>query len=881
VSAVPTLSFDLQMRGLLKNSFGVSVLNLHGLQFGAGFIATPPYINELKIAGGLCLGTAKACKTHFKGAFTAAQASLVSKIKDGPVKFGSKRALELGWDENWLDSTGASPKLVEVDAFGKQKTHTVVFKVAVGFNVKAASFYFYASMSQTTLQNLVSAVGSSVQMPSAIGDIEISGFGKETTAYISFATRDEEIKALSKAGSLKGPLKIPMGLSVSGSLKIFGKKTGLKINIQPKEGKFSGTLVLPPIKLSGFEMCYSKAQPAKGITMSVNIDIPARKFEGSLHAFIKLGFLGSAGIQLKLSSTGMLGIFSINFFNIFEAEVQIQSGMEQKSEEELIQGENSMVTSEGYHTAFEDEHQHSLLQEETGDDLTKALTAMRTGMKKSTFKFAIGLKTQKISEAINKVAKDALAPLYDAQKSVKASFAVVNGKLNQRRSEWKYKISELDDAKKSCAKSAANLRAKRNACEEEELELLRLKYRKHEAPRPQLAEARRAWQQVLTESKKFTAAEPVHPSSMSAKEAKESNKAAAEMEAVETGVEAQMEAGWWRRRRRRRRRRRVGVHCMGRASKPRQCGHCTGPGGPPQWFVAGKSTPGQWQCSGYWRCWYFGCLLKKAWVGVQWAATQVCKGAIDLLASTWKGLCTTGVDIAQGALKLAIKGLDVVQKVVNAAKSFVQAVLDKVTEWVKTLTTFVLNFVGFATSGFGQAGSQFGFIAKLTLNGTPKEYKWNHTLGKGETIWRLALSIFAASIKKAFTDAINWIKNKAKSLFSIMEVEDLEELQDMDAKSRAAAKQNSLSLDQFINPAPVRSTALAQGSFKKKKQTQILVRAGGRDYVMKIPFSSFTEMVSKWESQPLGDHNAHWHYFKRSEKKHRDFESELQRNGLA
>lgn len=467
---------------------------------------------------------------------------------------------------------------------------------------------------------------------------------------------------------------------------------------------------------------------------------------------------------------------------------------------------------------------------------------------------------------------------------MKAAFAVVNGKLNQKRSEWKYKISELDDAKKACAKSAANLKAKKNNCEEEELELLRLKYRKHEAPRPQLAQSRRTWQQVLTESDQFAAAEQPHPNGLPAKEAKESNKAAAEIEAVETGVEAQMEAGWWRRRRRRRRRRRApspGVPpttCSGRASKPVECGHCgNGQYYGAQWFKAGSSTPNQWQCSGYWRCWYFGCLLKKAWVGVQWVARKGCQLAISALAGTWKALCTAGCDIAQGALKLAIKALDVVQKIVNAAKSFVQAVLDKVTQWVKTLTTFVLNFVGFATSGF--TGGQFGFIAKLTLNGTPKEYKWSHTMKKGQTIFDLATSIFVASIKKAFTDAINWIKNKAKSIFTIMEVEDLEELEEMDAKSRAAATQNSLSLDQFINTAaPVRSTVLAQVSLNEKQQTKILVRAGGRDYIMKTSFSSFTEMVSKWESQPLGDHNAHWHYFKRSLKKHRDFESELRRN---
>merc|ERR1740138_228197 len=112
-----------------------------------------------------------------------------------------------------------------------------------------------------------------------------------------------------------------------------------------------------------------------------------------MHAYITLGFMGSANIQLTVSSTGMLGIFSVN---VFEAEVQFQTGMEQKSEE-LIQEEPSTVTAEGHHTAFKDEHQLSLLQGEKGDDLTKALTAMRSGMKGKT-KFAIGIKTQGISE---------------------------------------------------------------------------------------------------------------------------------------------------------------------------------------------------------------------------------------------------------------------------------------------------------------------------------------------------------------------------------------------------------------------------------------------------------------------------------------------------
>lgn len=265
--------------------------------------------------------------------------------------------------------------------------------------------------------------------------------------------------------------------------------------------------------------------------------------------------------------------------------------------------------------------------------------------------------------------------------------------------------------------------------------------------------------------------------------------------------------------------------------------------------------------------------MKKAWIGVRWAATQVCKGALDILADTWKGLCVTGVDIAQAALNLAIKALDIAQKVVNAVKSLIDVVLAKVTSMVEMLSTFVLNFVGFATSGF--TGGQFGFIAKLTMSGTPKEYKFNYTMKKGQTLLGLATEVFLSSIKKAFDDALAWIKKKIKAVFVVGEAEDLVELEDMDAKSRAAARKNSLSVKEFINREVARSSALAQGSFKKKP-TQVLVRASGRDYLMKTSFASFSEMTALWESSPMNDRNAHWHLWKRAEKGAQDLESALQ-----
>jgi len=124
-----------------------------------------------------------------------------------------------------------------------------------------------------------------------------------------------------------------MGLSISGSISIFGYKTGLKINILPKQMIFSGTILFPAFKLAGCKIARSKKNLKEGPTMSVNINIPGKKFSGSMQAYLNLGFVGSAEINLKVSSTGMVGIFSLNAFNLIQAEVQFQAGMAQKGKE--------------------------------------------------------------------------------------------------------------------------------------------------------------------------------------------------------------------------------------------------------------------------------------------------------------------------------------------------------------------------------------------------------------------------------------------------------------------------------------------------------------------------------------------------------------------
>merc|ERR1712205_47150 len=125
------------------------------------------------------------------------------------------------------------------------------------------------------------------------------------------------------------------------------------------------------------------------------------------------------------------------------------------------------------------------------------------------------------------------------------------------------------------------------------------------------------------------------------------------------------------------------------------------------------------------------------------------------------------------------------------------------------------------------------------------------------------------TVKKAFDDAKKWIKKKLGL------AEDLVELNEMDAKSRAAALKNTLSIDEFMTAE--RSTALAQGSFKQKP-TQVLVHVGGRDYIVKTSFSSFADAVSLWESKPLDTTNAHWHLHKQALKQEQDFESLFQKS---
>jgi len=253
--------------------------------------------------------------------------------------------------------------------------------------------------------------------------------------------------------------------------------------------------------------------------------------------------------------------------------------------------------------------------------------------------------------------------------------------------------------------------------------------------------------------------------------------------------------------------------------------------------------------------------LKKAWVGVRWVARHGCIAAIKFLANTANKLCQAGIWLARKALGGAQTVLNVAQKLVNNVKALVNTILDKVTNVVKMLSTFIINFVGFATNGF--TGGDFGFIAKLTMNGTPREYKFNYNMKSGNLL-KLATKIFTESIKKAFDKAFAWIKAQIKKLFSFHEVEDLEELEDMDDDARAAASRDSISLEEFTTATFDRSTALAQGSVKKKL-TQVLVNMNGRDYLMKTKASSLAELEQNALSRPMDNKNAHFHLWKQAQ----------------
>merc|ERR1712178_573910 len=80
---------------------------------------------------------------------------------------------------------------------------------------------------------------------------------------------------------------------------------------------------------------------------------------------------------------------------------------------------------------------------------------------------------------------------------------------------------------------------------------------------------------------------------------------------------------------------------------------------------------------------------------------------------------------------------------------------------LKWLASFVLNFVGFATNGF--TGGDFAFIAKLTFDSQPHEYKFNYNMQKDGSILKLATKVFTESVQKAFNAVWDWIKAEVKS----------------------------------------------------------------------------------------------------------------------
>jgi len=256
-----------------------------------------------------------------------------------------------------------------------------------------------------------------------------------------------------------------------------------------------------------------------------------------------------------------------------------------------------------------------------------------------------------------------------------------------------------------------------------------------------------------------------------------------------------------------------------------------------------------------------------------WAASQVCQAAIDGLASTVNALCKAPIDLAKSAIALVQKAVDLAQTVVNNVKALLNTILDKITNTLKWLGSFVLNFVGFATNGF--TGGDFAFIAKLTFDSQPKEYKFNYNMQKDGSILSLATKVFTESVKKAFTAAWDWIVAEVKKLFAMdtSKLEDLVELKD--DESRAAAAHGSISLEEFINAKSMRSTALAHGS--SKKLTHVLMHMNGRDYLMKTRASSLAEIQEEALSRPMDSDNAHWHLNKQSEQSMQDMENNVRR----
>jgi uncharacterized protein YjgD (DUF1641 family) len=295
----------------------------------------------------------------------------------------------------------------------------------IGFNLLEGSFYFYASVLQTSLANAIEAVagnGVAKYLPSWMGKIAIGGFDHEACvaaekrgdygnpacfAIVSFATVPTVIP-------IHPPINVAMGLTISIGIEVFGTFSGLYLNVAPTKGIINMKLLGPCIHLAGGKLIIARSPSELHKGPELALDIAPGVFKGIADCYIKVG-------------NYVVGWFDLEFS---KSDFKFYAGL-------------------------------FLFGGSIGADI-KASVNPRTHLPNYlSFNLYLGPIGKIIEEIIDALKKPILAILH----GINAIFQSAKAKLQSALNTLNHDISKLNNAKHACDKAKQNLDNKKKSCD--------------------------------------------------------------------------------------------------------------------------------------------------------------------------------------------------------------------------------------------------------------------------------------------------------------------------------------------------------------------------------------------------------------------------------
>jgi hypothetical protein len=254
-------------------------------------------------------------------------------------------------------------------------------------------------------------------------------------------------------------------------------------------------------------------------------------------------------------------------------------------------------------------------------------------------------------------------------------------------------------------------------------------------------------------------------------------------------------------------------------------------------------------CNG--KCDYWLCSTQKvaqAAVNLAEAVTEkACILALDAYQAIVSGCCKGYANLQKAGVWVEQKAVQVAQSALSAAKTAVNRISSYLTEQLKKLLDFAMEYVGMVTNGFG---GTFNFLARMKFDGNVQNYQFDFQLtGKG--IVDLAKSVFARVFSKGADEAQAKAKKDMPKLQLLGEAEHLVAVPDnLDAAQKALAEagidvQNVMEFDEWQKELVMLDEEQRSQEARRPTKRHVRVNIEGRNFVCSV--SGFNKKVDAVE----------------------------------